>query len=125
MPGDVLELRQDVVANLVGDNLQAKVTLTWDGRQSAVVPGMAITYHIEDSDHNQIAPASGESPVGGAAITITGATEGEDRYTVVITLTYDPATAPPTNSSVDPSSDGAGQAVIKRLYLTAQQVRGA
>lgn len=68
MPGDVIEIVQPVTTTLVGDNLAAGLHVDFADAETGnadVDAGLiAVSFHIEDADGNQIAPATGQADLG-------------------------------------------------------------
>jgi alternate signal-mediated exported protein len=62
MPGDVIRVVQPVTTRLRGDNLRAgfSVRLTNQAGQDRY----AASFHVEDADGRQVAPATGSAPAG-------------------------------------------------------------
>lgn len=68
MPGDVIEISQPVTTTLVGDNLAGGFTVSFadEATGSADVEAglIAVSFHVEDDEGNQVAPATGEAQFG-------------------------------------------------------------
>lgn len=92
MPGDVLQIVQPVSTALGGQNLNAGFSVdfaddqvTADGEEAPV----ALSFHVEDGDGNQVAPASGEAEIGSVLVMpeLTGEDAGRtDDWRVVIRI---------------------------------------
>ncbi|MCW2289144.1 alternate signal-mediated exported protein [Leucobacter luti] len=66
MPGDVIEISVPITTTLQGENLNAELAVdTGAGAARDIAAGVvAATYRIEDSAGAQVAPATGEAPLG-------------------------------------------------------------
>lgn len=110
MPGDVIEIVQPVTTTLVGDNLAAGLHVDFADAETGnadVDAGLiAISFHVEDADGNQVAPATGQAHVGDV-VPVPGLVGSDDGVTatwnIVVTVevlgdyvwdTSAPSTAP-------------------------------
>ncbi|WP_345751535.1 hypothetical protein [Microbacterium rhizophilus] len=66
MPGDEVEIRIPVTTELTGDNLVGALTVGF-ADAGVVTDGVTATFHVEDGHGAQVAPLSGDVPLGGAA----------------------------------------------------------
>lgn len=67
MPGDVIMITAPVTTILKGDNLQGALLVDYEDAE-ADHDDVSITYHVEDTEGHQVAPATGELALGQPAI---------------------------------------------------------
>ena len=91
MPGDVIEISVPITTVLQGENLNAELAVdTGDGAAHDIEAGVvAATYRIEDGAGAQVAPATGEAPLG-TAVRVPGLessnAETTSHWTVIVTV---------------------------------------
>jgi alternate signal-mediated exported protein len=120
MPGDSLELSQAFAITAKGGNLDFDVAVDWLEDQTAVTDPapLSATYQVWKDG----AVLAGASPLAvGDATTLTGLTQGDHVLTVVVTLTYDPASPQQYQAAPGATATNAG---LPPLQVTATQVRG-
>jgi hypothetical protein len=129
MPGDVVQIRQDVDVSLLGQNLEAEFSVAWPEDPGALTPppGVSAQYWVEDADGAVVA-----GPVSvGVETVVEALTQGDYAFTAVIEWSYaagweedDAAAAQPWYTSQ------LGQASVRTaqvgpFVLSANQVREA
>jgi alternate signal-mediated exported protein len=67
MPGDVIEIEVPVTTYLSGDNLTAALTADFVAPAS-VDASIATTFHVENATQTQVAPDSGDAPIGSSLV---------------------------------------------------------
>ena len=88
-PGDVLEISAPVTTFLKGDNLAGALSVAYADPGSAD-PGTTVTFHVEDLSGQQVAPDTGEAPIGSVVVApgLIGDDQGvTDQWLVVLTVT--------------------------------------
>lgn len=91
MPGDVLQVVQPVTTSLSGDNLNAgfSVDLADGGAPDVEAGRIALSFHVEDADGNQVAPEHGSAELGSVVVVpgLTAGAEGRsDDWNVVVQI---------------------------------------
>lgn len=91
MPGDVLQVVQPVTTSLSGDNLNAgfSVDLADGGAPDVEAGRIALSFHVEDGNGNQVAPEHGSAELG-SVVVVPGLTAGaagrSDDWNVVVRI---------------------------------------
>lgn len=89
VPGDEVEIRIPVTTTLVGENLEAGLSVRFDDTSSVAEGDIRASFHVEDADGLQVAPAVGDAALGAVASPpeLTGSDAGEtDEWTIVVTV---------------------------------------
>jgi alternate signal-mediated exported protein len=121
MPGDVIEIVQPVTTMLRGDNFNGGFTVDFanpDVVNEDVENGViATSFHVEDADGVQVAPAAGEAEFGSVVVVpgLSGDDDAEtDDWSVVVRIDvlgeYNWTTEAPINS---PGAWAAGNIVVR------------
>lgn len=117
MPGDTVELRQDVVTTLSGDNIAGELSVHWSSPEE-LPDGVSATYQLHDGDGAAMTPA----PVAvGDSWVMPELPAGESSWSVTVRFVLDPDPAYAEGDAV--AGAPAPLADLGEMVIDLRQVR--
>jgi hypothetical protein len=126
-PGEIVRIVAPVTTTLKGDNLQGALTVEYDPSVTPD-PDLTVTFHVEDANGTQVAPASGDAVLGESVVVpnLLGDDAGVPiTWNIVVTVVVGGEYVWAGDPASGANSKPAGSWTVGTLDFRLLQVRGA